>query len=753
MARRPRTEQKERVPYHEQVANKLIEQLQAGTAPWQKPWEPGSLSLPHNPVSGTRYRGANSMWLQMQGRSDPRWMTYKQAAGIGAQVRKGEKGTVVQYWKFRDQIAIKDANGKPVKDAEGKQKYRTVELDKPRVFSAVVFSAEQIDGLPELKPVEVSWDSHERAENILAASGAKIRHDRADGAYYTVTRDEIHLPGRDSFKSADSYYATSLHELGHWTGHPSRLNRDLAHPFGSEGYAKEELRAEIASLMVGDQLGIGHDPGQHAAYVGSWVKVLKEDPKEILRAARDADKISDYVLAFEREKPAEKPADATTAKPTAPVIESPVVPTAGPQGPLDPAAIADRLTTPQATDLRRLADVHRETVGSDDWPEGRPEQLRTGKRLEALGLAKNARSDADASDQWRITDLGLSVADTLPSRETPEPPAATPPSGAAPRDTPDAALPAIPERVQQRLEALLQPSKEAQAVIIQNRTLGPRYVAEAWQHHQDQVASSYERMGTTLEGIPEPLNREAARRYLARELPDRYLEGQEREWWPERTRDIEAPAWARLAGPGKVAETVADPKPAKPSTDEKPPAFMLRNATSGLTELRDWNTGAPLPGDWTGIAQGDEDGRSGSGAAFWYVGRSGGERSWNKLKAEDYPSARAEAETLAQREREAPTAAPKPTAAAASPDTPASKLKAALENRDLKGALDTLKPLPLRTASRTATEAGLTVPVGMRTKADLYQALQTQLLKATSARPDAPAARPRPAPPTAGRER
>jgi putative DNA primase/helicase len=136
----------------------------------------------------------------------------------------------------------------------------------------------------------------------LQASGVEIRHDQADRAFYRPATDRIHLPACDSFQSADTYYATALHELGHWTGYPSRLDRDLAHPFGSVGYAKEELRAEIASLTVGDQLGIGHDPGQHAAYVKSWVQVLKEDPKEILRASRDADKISHYVLGLEKDR-------------------------------------------------------------------------------------------------------------------------------------------------------------------------------------------------------------------------------------------------------------------------------------------------------------------------------------------------------------------------------------------------------------------------------------------------------------------
>jgi antirestriction protein ArdC len=217
-------------------------------------------------------------------------------------VRGAERGTQIQYWKFTDQVPVKDANGRPILDAEGNKVCRTVDIHKPRVFSAVVFNAEQIDSLPHLEVKAPDWDRHKRAEAVLKASDVEIRHDQADRAFYRPATDKIHLPSRDSFESADTFYSTALHELSHASGHPSRLDRDLAHPFGSVGYAKEELRAEIASLMIGDELGIGHDPGQHAAYVKSWVQVLKEDPKEILRASRDADKIAGYVLGLEKER-------------------------------------------------------------------------------------------------------------------------------------------------------------------------------------------------------------------------------------------------------------------------------------------------------------------------------------------------------------------------------------------------------------------------------------------------------------------
>lgn len=300
----------EREGYAEKVAAKIIEALEQGTAPWQKPWKPGELRLPHNPTTDQNYRGINSMWLMMQGHDDPRWMTYKQAEAQGAQVKKGEKGTVIQYWKFRGQEPEADDNGKPILDGEGKQKTREVEYERPRVFHAVVFNATQIDGLPprEAKPTMPEWQRHEQAEAILQASDVPMRHIEGNRAYYSPAKDEITMPERTQFPTADGYYATALHELGHATGHPSRLDRDLSHPFGSEGYAREELRAEIASLMLGERLEIGHDPGQHSAYVGSWIKALQEDPREIFRAAADAEKIAGYVqgLTQQREQSQER---------------------------------------------------------------------------------------------------------------------------------------------------------------------------------------------------------------------------------------------------------------------------------------------------------------------------------------------------------------------------------------------------------------------------------------------------------------
>lgn len=289
-------------PFHETVANNLIEKLKAGTAPWQKPWDPGAPGfMPTNPLTGNRYKGINAIHLMSQGRSDNRWMTYKQAKELGAQVRGKEKGTGVQYWKFTEERTKLDDNGKPVIDEKGKPVKETIKLERPRVFFATVFNGEQIDGLPPLERKEQTWDASERAEKILNASGADIRHG-GDRAFYRPSSDHIQLPDKGQFPTSDNYYATALHELGHWTGHSSRLDRDLSNPFGSEGYAKEELRAEISSMILGDELGIGHDPEQHAAYVGSWIKALQEDPLEIFRASADAEKICGYVMDLEQKQ-------------------------------------------------------------------------------------------------------------------------------------------------------------------------------------------------------------------------------------------------------------------------------------------------------------------------------------------------------------------------------------------------------------------------------------------------------------------
>ncbi len=291
-----------KMPYHQIVANQIIESLKDGTAPWLKPWEPGigNGQVPYNPVTGKRYRGINALYLMLNQSDDNRWLTYKQAQSIDAQVRKGEKGTNIQYWKFNEERVKEDENGRPVLDEQGNSVKIQVSLERPQVFYATVFHASQIENMPTLVTKEPEWSMVEKAEKLLLQSGAAIFHSESDKAFYILSSDSIHLPPKEQFKSAANYYATALHELGHWSGHPSRLDRDLGHPFGSEAYAKEELRAEIASMLLGAELGIGHDPSQHTAYIKSWIRVLEDDPLEIFRASADAEKIVHHICALDQ---------------------------------------------------------------------------------------------------------------------------------------------------------------------------------------------------------------------------------------------------------------------------------------------------------------------------------------------------------------------------------------------------------------------------------------------------------------------
>jgi antirestriction protein ArdC len=272
-----------------------------------------------NPTTDKTYGGGNAIHLMATGLrknyEDPRWMTYKQAADQGWQVRKGEKGTQIEFWEVKPYTRQRDDQEQPEggDDRPGESKSRGSRLIH-RVYT--VFNAKQIDGIPAYKPKEYTpFEAAQAGEEILKNSGARISHDQADRAFYSRASDSIHLPPKDTFKDAAGYYGTALHELAHWTGHPARLNRQTlteSYRFGDTNYAKEELRAELASVFMAAERGIPHDPEQHAAYVGSWIKSLKEDKNEIFRAAHDASAATDFLQALERDREdlAEEPAPA-----------------------------------------------------------------------------------------------------------------------------------------------------------------------------------------------------------------------------------------------------------------------------------------------------------------------------------------------------------------------------------------------------------------------------------------------------------
>lgn len=283
--------------YRKAVTERLIGMLESGTAPWQKPWDAGiaAMNRPHN-FNGRPYHGVNALMLWCtaidKGYEDPRWLTFKQVNKLGGHVNKGEKAQIVEYWQWE----------KEVENPETGEKEK-VPLEHPKVYRAAVFNADQCTGLPKLRRQAQKWSPVERAENIIAANGVPVTHNTDGSAFYSPGGDFICLPPRESFATVDAYYSTLLHEVGHSTGHPTRLNREFGGQFGSEGYAREELRAELASTFLCGELGIattGSDE-QHAAYVKSWVSALKNDYNEIFRAAADAEKICNYLYEWEKE--------------------------------------------------------------------------------------------------------------------------------------------------------------------------------------------------------------------------------------------------------------------------------------------------------------------------------------------------------------------------------------------------------------------------------------------------------------------
>lgn len=290
------------------ISERLIQMLKERGQLWVPPWEPSERStgpqIPYNPTTGKSYSGINSMvlWAEQvrRGSVDPRWMTAKQAQDRGFSVHEGAQSVALVKWVNYAAPEAPESKGdaEPPEEAE-RRPARMI----PRTFW--VFHAQDIAGLPALVPVEPIpvRERHAQCEALIAAAGVRIEHDGGNQAFYRPATDSVHMPEFKQFRTVDGYYATVLHELGHASGHPSRLKRDLSGAFGSEAYAREELRAEIASMMAGERLGIGHDPGQHVAYVKHWIRILQDDPHEIARACKDAEAICTHlqVPRFERE--------------------------------------------------------------------------------------------------------------------------------------------------------------------------------------------------------------------------------------------------------------------------------------------------------------------------------------------------------------------------------------------------------------------------------------------------------------------
>ena len=288
----------------EQLVKDLCEAMKNGTAPWQQPWS-GDMETPFNAVSGRHYRGVNFVRLSMRGSQmgqsgsiDPRWCTFEQAKEKGWHIKPGSKGTKVEFYKFDEKLKT-DEFGDLVLDEEGKQEVQRSVI----VRNYVVFHASQIEGIEPYEPkISNAVECNEKAERILKESGADIRHG-GNEAYYSFNEDAIHLPKMEQFNSQADYYATALHELTHWTGNPSRLNREMSGDRHSETYAREGLVAEISSMFVSAETGIQQTKehfANHASYVDYWIKAVEKDPNALFRAVSQAQKASEEILKHER---------------------------------------------------------------------------------------------------------------------------------------------------------------------------------------------------------------------------------------------------------------------------------------------------------------------------------------------------------------------------------------------------------------------------------------------------------------------
>jgi antirestriction protein ArdC len=290
------TKTKERKDVYTRITDKIIAELEQGVRPWTKPWNAehaaGRISRPLRHDAKTPYQGINviALWMAAtaKGYAAPIWMTYRQAKELGAQVRKGEKSELVVYAN-----TIKRTE----QDASGEE----VEVDIPFMKGYSVFNACQIEGLPAsyyetAAPVLDPVQRIERAERFFAATNADIRH-AGNQAYYAAGSDHIQMPPFETFRDGLSYYATLAHESTHWTRHKSRLDRSFGRErFGDEGYAREELVAELGSAFLCADLGIALEPrADHSAYIASWLKVLENDKRAIFCAAAHAQRAADFL--------------------------------------------------------------------------------------------------------------------------------------------------------------------------------------------------------------------------------------------------------------------------------------------------------------------------------------------------------------------------------------------------------------------------------------------------------------------------
>ena len=288
-----------------EFSERVLEAIEKGDAPWQKPWKEGQLlELPKNLITDQNYKGVNLINLAMSGYNDPRWMTFNQAKDMDCFVKKGQKASTGFFYSPARLEKELDDKGKPVLDENGKEKMTKVNKPVFKTFS--VFNATQIEGVEPYKHPEPAWKPEDKAEKLISSANVEITGSQLDRAFYNSLTHSIETPDKSQFDDKSEYYSTIFHELSHATAHKSMMDRDVDYA-DKDSRAKEELRAEISSWLVCSQIGIGYSAeskDSNKAYVSSWLKAVKPEDraKELGFAMKDAEKIAEYLMGLDLEK-------------------------------------------------------------------------------------------------------------------------------------------------------------------------------------------------------------------------------------------------------------------------------------------------------------------------------------------------------------------------------------------------------------------------------------------------------------------
>lgn len=301
-------------PQRKALVDMVLKNLESGELFWKQNW--GRFSFPESAISGKKYRGINNLFLTFlairENYKDNRWMTFHQMSEKGWKFKTDEegknlakgKGAVIEYFEFHDTLtktAFTKATFIGMSEDEQEEYWRAYVRPYRKYYR--VFNGDLIEGIPQKEvPRSTSEEKIERAEEILKYWNefeSPIIYE-GNEAYYSITKDEIHLPPKEEFYTIQDFYGTAFHEIGHSTGSEKRLNRDLSDGFGSEKYAIEELRAEIASMFIEQDLGIEKSEQNirnNSAYIQHWKSRIEENPNVLFNAIADAEKITKYVLA------------------------------------------------------------------------------------------------------------------------------------------------------------------------------------------------------------------------------------------------------------------------------------------------------------------------------------------------------------------------------------------------------------------------------------------------------------------------